>query len=204
MGWDSIATIVFGLLMVIGIPLALRSLKRGGQNKLDELCQHLHGIGVGASTLERDTSQRKLGQRRSWGQTLVGTIKLTDRNIDSINVIGVATQYGVNYFLDHLVKCHSSIGRQNKKKTKMTRKKSSVLSRNVIDIEWKGDNSLAWKLNFDYQLKYKLLQAPPKGSIAIFPEPKYENARIRTSYFLPTPDLLEAMDIIAAHVKSWY
>ena len=203
MDWDSIVTIVFGILIVAGLPLALRSLKKGGQKKLDELCRHLQGIRVKASALERDTSQEKLGQRRSWGQKLVGTIKLTDRNVDSINVVGVATQYGVNYFLDYLVRSYSSIGRQ-KKKTRMTRKKSSVLSRTVIDIEWRGDDSLAWKLNFDYQLKYKLMQAAPKGSIEIFPEPKYEYARIRTSYLLPTLELLEAMDIIAEHIKSWY
>lgn len=204
MDWDAILPIVFGVLVVIGLPLALRSLKKGGQKQVDELCQDLQGIGVKASVLQRDTSQGKLGQRRSWGQKSAGTIKLTERNIDSINVIGVASQYGVHYFLDYLVRNYNSIGRQNKKKTKMTRKKSSALRGTVIDIEWKGDDSLAQKLNFDYQLKYKLLQAAPKGSIEIFPEPKYEYARIRTTYFLPTLDLFEAMDIIAKHIKSWY
>ena len=204
MDWDAIVTIVLGVSVAIGLLLALKSLKKGSQKKVGELCQHLQGIGVKASALERDISQGKLGQRRSWGQTLVGTIKLTDRNIDSINVVGVATQYGVHYFLDYLVRSYSSIGRQNKKKTRMTRKKSSVLRGTVIDIEWKGDDSLAQKLNFDHQLKHKLLQAAPKGSIEIFPEPKYEYARIRTTYFLPTLDLFEAMDIIAKHIKSWY
>lgn len=204
MDWDAIVTIVLGVSVAMGLLLALRSLKKGGQKKVGELCQHFQGIGVKASALERDISQGKLGQRRSWGQKLVGTIKLTDRSIDSINVVGVASQYGVHYFLDYLVRSYSSIGRQNKKKTKMTRKKSSVLRGTVIDIEWKGDDSLAQKLNFDHQLKHKLLQAAPKGSIEIFPEPKYEYARIRTTYFLPTLDLFEAMDIIAKHIKSWY
>ena len=204
MDWGAISSIVLGLSLAFGILVAIRSRKKGGQKKVGELCQHLQGIGVKASELERDISQGKLGQRRSWGQTLVGTIKLTDRNIDSINVVGVATQYGVHYLLDYLVRSYSSIGRQNKKKIRMTRKKSSVLRGTVIDIEWKGDDSFAQKLNFDYQLKHILLQADPKGSIEIFPEPKYEYARIRTTYFLPTLDLLEAMDIIAKHIKSWY
>jgi len=202
--WGAISSIVLGLSLAFGVLLAIRSRKKGGQKKVGELCQHLQAIGVKASELERDISQGKLGQRRSWGQTLVGTIKLTDRNIDSINVVGVATQYGVHYFLDYLVRSYSSIGRQNKKKTRMTRKKSSVLRGTVIDIEWKGDDSLAQKLNFDHQLKHKLLQAAPKGSIEIFPEPQYEYARIRTTYFLPALDLFEAMDIIAKHIKSWY
>ena len=33
-------------------------------------------------------------------------------------------------------------------------------------------------------------------------EPNYEYARVRTSYFLLSPDLFDAIDIIAKHVKS--
>ena len=204
MDWGSILTIVLGILAAIGLPLALRSRGKGGQNKVQELWQHLQGIGVKASMLEKGTGEEKLGQKRSWGQKSVGIIKLTDRNIDSISVVGVARQYGVNYYLDYLVRKSSIIGIEKKKKTRMITKKSSLIRGKVIDIEWRGDNTLAQKLNFDYRLKDKLLQAAPKGSIEVFPEPKYEYARIRTTYFLPTPDLLEDMDIIAEHLKSWY
>jgi hypothetical protein len=203
-GWSAIPSIVLGLSVTVGLLVAIRSRNKGGQKKVDELCQHLQGIGVKASEMERDISQGKLGQRRSWGQNLVGTIKLTDRNIDSINVVGVATQYGAQYFLDYLVRSGSPIGRRNRKKTRMTRKKSSVLRGRVIDIDWKGDASFARKLNFDYQLKQILLQADPKISIEIFPGPKYDYARIKTTYLLPTPDFLESMDIIAKHINSWY
>jgi hypothetical protein len=94
------------------------------------------------------------------------------------------------------------IGKDKKKKTYMGRKKTSVLGGKVIDIEWKGDNSLAQKLNFDYRLKDKLMQADLKGGIKIFPGSKYEYTRIRTTYFLPELDLLEAIDMIAKHIKS--
>ena len=204
MDWGSILTIVLGMLAAIGLPLALRSRGKGGQKKVQELWQHLQGIGVKASMFEKGTGQEKLGQKRSWGQKSVGIIKLTDKNIDSISVVGVASQYGVNYYLDYLVRKSSIIGIEKKKKTRMITKKSSLIRGKVIDIEWRGDNTLAQKLNFDYRLKDKLLQAAPKGSIEVFPEPKYEYARIRTTYFLPTPDLLEDMDIIAEHLKSWY
>jgi len=73
-------------------------------------------------------------------------------------------------------------------------------------MEWKGDKSLAQSLNFDYRLKDKLLQRDVpglKGSIGIFPEPKHGHTRIRTSYSLPSPEILEALDIIAKHIKSW-
>ncbi len=33
-------------------------------------------------------------------------------------------------------------------------------------------------------------------------EPKYEYVRVRTSYFLPSLDLFDAIDIIARHIKS--
>ncbi len=207
MDWSNIFPILFALLLAVGLPLAFRSLKKGGQNKVDELYQHLQGIGVKASVLEKDASQEKTKRKRSWGQRLVGTIKLTDYNIDSIDVIGVASQYGVNYYLDFLVNRPSFIGGSKKKKTKMNTKKSSLFKGKVVDIEWKGDDFLAQKLNFDYGLKDKLLQADLstlKGGISIYYEPKRDYARIRTNYFLPTPDLFEATDMIANHVKSWY
>ena len=207
MDWSNIFPILFAILLAVGLPLAFRSLKKGGQNKVDELYQHLQGIGVKASVLEKDASQEKTKRKRSWGQRLVGTIKLTDYNIDSIDVIGVASQYGVNYYLDFLVNRPSFIGGRKKKKTKMSTKKSSLFKGKVVDIEWKGDDFLAQKLNFDYGLKDKLLQSDLsalKGGISIYYEPKRDYARIRTNYFLPTPDLFEATDIIANHVKSWY
>lgn len=207
MDWSNIFPILFALLLAVGLPLAFRSLKKGGQKKVEELCQHLQGIGVKASALQKDISQEKMKQKRSWGQKLLGSIKLTDYNIDSINVIGVASQYGVNYYLDFLVNRPSYMGGSKKKKTKMSTKKSSLFKGKVVDIEWKGDDFLAQKLNFDYGLKAKLLQADLstlKGGISIYPEPKHEYARVRTNYFLPTPDLFGAIDIIANHVKSWY
>jgi len=205
--WSNIFPILFALLLAVGLPLAFRSLKKGGQNKVDELYQHLQGIGVKASVLEKDASQKKTKRKRSWGQRLVGTIKLTDYNMDSINVIGVASQYGVNYYQDFLVNRPSFMGGSKKKKTKMSTKKSSLFRGKVIDIRWKGDDFLAQKLNFDYGLKDKLLQADLsalKGGISIYYEPKHEYARIRTAYFLLPPDLFEGIDIIADHVKSWY
>lgn len=207
MDWSNILPILFALLLAVGLPLAFRSLKKGGQNKVDELYQHLQGIGVKASVLEKDASQKKTKRKRSWGQRLIGTIKLTDYNIDSINVIGVASQYGANYYLDFLVNRPSFMGGSKKKKTKMSTKKSSLFKGKVVDIEWKGDDFLAQKLNFDYGLKDKLLQADLsalKGGISIYYEPKHEYARIRTAYFLLPPDLFEGIDIIADHVRSWY
>jgi len=202
--WGDLLPIIVALLAVIGFPLALRSRQKGGPQKVEELRQHLLCIGVRASGLEEGTSPEKARQKRSWLRKVVGVIRLRDRNIDSINVIGVASQYGARYFLDFLVRTVSLTGRESKKRTRMVRKKSSALGK-AIDIEWKGDELLTRKLNLDYRLTDKLSQADPavlKGGIWIFPEPKYEHTRIRMAYFLPTPDLFEALDIVAKHIKS--
>ncbi|GAH51279.1 unnamed protein product [marine sediment metagenome] len=87
----------------------------------------------------------------------------------------------------------------------MVRKKSPAIWGRVVDIEWKGDVYLSQQLNLDYRLKDILLQTEPKelkSNIVIFPEPKYEYARVRTAYLLPSSDLFEAIDIIAKYIKS--
>jgi len=200
---SSIIPVLLGVSGSLGIFLAIRSRQKGGQKKVDELFEHLEGIGVKASILEQNNKPEKAIRKRFWAHKPVGTIKPADRNVDSINVIGVATQYGVNYYLDYLVKTSTFPG--GKKKTKMVRKKTSAFRGKLVGIEWRGDDSLARRLNYNYQLKDKLLQADLstlKGGIVIYPEPKYEHIRIRTNYFLPTLELFEVIAIIASHVRS--
>lgn len=204
MDWSDFLPLLVALLAIIGFPLALRSRKKAGPQKVEELRQHLAGIGLRTSEPEEGAGQQEVGEKRSWGRKALGVIKLRDRNIDSIKVIGVASQYGARYLLDFVVRSASLIGRQTNKKTRMVRKKSSAVGR-TVDIEWKGDDLLVRKLNLDYRLEDKLSQADPaflKGGIWIMPEPKYEYTRITTAYFLPTPDSFEALDIIAKHIKS--
>ena len=205
MDWSDLLPILIGLLAVVGLPFAFRRRKKEGPKKTEELCQHLQGMGIKASVLESGANQEKVGGKRSWGRKSVGVIKLAGKDIDSLNVTGVASQYGVQYFLDFIVRSSSLTGKENKQKTKMVRKKSSLLLGKTIDIEWKGDDFLARKLNIDYRLQDRLLQADIsvlKGGVSIFPEPGQGYTRIRTTYFMPTPDLFEAMGIIAKHIKS--
>ncbi|MDD4876299.1 MAG: hypothetical protein PHQ86_04110 [Dehalococcoidales bacterium] len=87
----------------------------------------------------------------------------------------------------------------------MATKKSSSIKGKIIDIEWKGDDYLSQELNLDYQLKDKLLLTDLKeigDHITIYPEPKHEYARIRTTYIMPSPGLFEAIDLIARHIRS--
>ena len=206
MDWVNILTgIIAALVLTIGLPLALRKRKKGGTQNVEQFLHHLQEIGVKASLAEKGVDEEKVGLSRSFMRSSVGVIEIAGRNIDYVNVIGVASQYGVNYFLDYLVRSPGWSGKRRQKKTRMVRKKSPAIWGRVVDIEWKGDDYLSQQLNLNYQLKDMLLQTDfkkLKSDIKIFPEPKYAYARVRTAYLLPPLDLFEAIDIIARHIKS--
>jgi len=143
MEWSSILSIIMAILVAIGLPLALRSRKKAGPKKREELYQHLQEIGIEAALRERGSDEEKIGLSRSSGQKSEGIIELKDRNIDLVNVISVASQYGVHYFLDYLVKAPNIMEERKLKKIRLLRKRSPPLWGKVVAIYWEGDNSLA-------------------------------------------------------------
>jgi len=205
--WSNIIGIVVFLLLVIVVPLIFRRRKKQeGAGNIEELYQHLRELGVEASATEKGDDREKIGLGRASGQKSEGIIGLEDRNIDSINVISVSSQYGARYFIDYLVKSPNITGERTLKRTTLTRKKSSPIGGKVVGINWKGDDSLAQSLNLDYSLEDKLLRADAKvfkGNIWIFPEPKHGYVRIRTDYSLPSAEIFEAISSIARRIKSW-
>lgn len=206
MDWSNISSIIIAILVVIALPLALRKRKKVGPRKREELCQYLKEMGIKACLAERGDDKEKIGLRRASGQKSEGTIQLQEQNINFINIISVSSQYGTNYFLDHLVKSPNIMGARTPKKTRLIRKKSPPLWGKVVAIEWRGDESLAQSLNLDYSLEDRLLRSNLKdfkGSIWILPEPKHGYTRIRLTYLLPTSEIFKAINIIAKHVKSW-
>jgi hypothetical protein len=205
MEWDELIIMLFLILPAIGLPIALALRKKGGQKKLDEMLEHLRGIGVRASRVEDEGEGEKTGRKRSWGERSEGVIAIEGRNMDSINVVSVSSQYGNTYYAEYMVNSPWLAARADAKKTSMVKKKSPPLFGKVVDIEWRGDPYLAQRLNFDYSLKYKLMQPGPnrlKGGISIHPEPKFGYTRVRTSYQLPSPELFEVIDAIAKYIKS--
>lgn len=189
MEWNSIISIVMGILVLIALPLALRRRKKEGPLKREEICRHFQGMGIEAALRERGSGEEKIGLSRSSGQRSEGIIELEDRNIDFINVISVASQYGARYFLDYLVKAPNVVEERKLKKTRLLRRRSPLLRGKVVAIYWEGDNSLAQTLNLDYSLEDKLLRADMnvfKGNIGVFPEPRHGYVRIRTEYSLPS------------------
>jgi len=205
MEWGNILGIITAIMVAVGLPLALRKRKKAGPQNVDELFYHLQGMGVKVSRLEAGAEEEKVGVSRGSGQRSEGVIKVEERNIDFISVSSTASQYGTQYSLHYLVNNPSRPDKRRWKRTRMVKKKNPAIWGRVVDIQWRGDDYLSQELNFDYQLKDRLLQVEPKelkGSIWIFPELKYEYARVRTNYCLPSFDLFEAVDIIAGHIKS--
>ena len=203
--WSNIVGILFFLLVAVALPLIFRRRKKGEvAANIEELYQHLRERGVEASLANEGDDRERIGLGGASGQKSEGLIELEDRNVDSINVVSVSTQYGKRYFIDYLVKSPNITGERMLKKTRLNRKKSPPIWGKVVAIDWKGDESLTQSLNLDYSLQEKLLRAGVfKGGIWIFPEPKNGYVRIRTEYSLPSAEIFEAIRSIARRVKSW-
>jgi hypothetical protein len=205
--WSNIIGILVFLLIVIVLPLLFRRRKKEeGAESIEKLYQHLREVGVATSLTEKGDDREKMGLGRASGQRSEGIIELEDRNIDSINVVSVSSQYGTRYYIDYLVKSPNIMGERILKKTRLTKKKSPPIWGKVVAIDWKGDNSLAQSLKLDYSLEDKLLRADVnvfKGNIWILPEPKHGYVRIRTDYSLPSAEIFEAIRSIARRIKSW-
>lgn len=204
MEWADFIPIVLGVLAAVAaVPALLRLVRKSSQAKQDELQQHLAGMGLTVSGVEKDSDEDK-AIPKNWSEKSEGALTVAHRNVDAIAIRGVSSQYGTNYYLDYVVR-HPGAMSAESKKTTLVKKKSPPLWGKAVDLEWKGSPGLAQRLNYDYQLKYALLQSDPAGlkaGITIQPQPKHACTRIRTSYQLPSAGLFRAIDTIARHVKA--
>ena len=187
------------------LPFLLSKKKKKGDKKPKDLSQSLLEIGVEFVELDEDSEQVKFRRKLSLGLKSVSIIALKKSNIDFINVISASSQYGVNYFIEYLVKSTFGLREKPLKRTKMVIKKKSLFGGEVVDVTWKGDQYLAQKLNMDYDLKHKFMQADIntfKGGILIIPEPKHGYIRIKTNYNFPSADIFYAIDTLAGYMRS--
>ena len=203
MDWDFIPGILMAIFAIVALVIALRK-KGKTAPKQEELYQHLKGIGIQASPAESNGQKEKIGVSRFSGRKSEGLIMVENSNIDFINVISVSSQFGTQYFLDYLVESPRLEGNEAAKKVRLVKKKSPPLWGKVVDIQWKGTNPLAQRLDFDYRLEDMLMSNPFKGGIEIVPELKWGYTRIRTSYSLPVPNLFKAIDLIAQDIRLEY
>ena len=196
---------ILAFLTAFLLPFFLSKRKKGGPKKIDEFKQHLLGMGVKFDELDKKSEPKNLGIKISTGHKPEGLFALKDRDIDFILVTSVASQYGVNYFIEYLIKSSFDLRKEPAKKTRMGKKKSSFFRGEVVDIVWKGDSHLSQRLNMDYEIKHKLMQAVSmkfKGGISIEPDPKHGYTKIKTNYSLPSQDVFSVIDSIARYVKS--
>jgi len=168
----------------------------------DKLCAHLLASGIQAELLHEHPLQ-KVGAKR--GKSL-GLVQVTGKNIGYVNLIK-RSEYSLlagraleEYYLEYLVPlrdipsslCWAALRTRTR----------SLLSREVVDIEW-GGGSLADTLNGDLALKQRLLTEfrlnRPLG-IEIAPEPVYRCIRIETDHRLPSGRLFDCLDRVAGHI----
>ncbi|NIM57358.1 MAG: hypothetical protein GTO16_00230 [Candidatus Aminicenantes bacterium] len=205
MDLENIIPIIVAFVTAFLLPFFLSKRKKEGHKKFEEFRRHLLGIGVRFAEVDKESEQAKLGKNVSKAQKVEGVFALEERNIDFIIVASVASQYEVNYFIEYMVKSTFHLREESLKKTRMIKKKGSLFRTKVVDVIWKGDQYLAQKLNLDYELKHRLLQADLnkfKGSILIIPERKHGYTRIKTNFSLPSPDMFYAIDSVAKYLKS--
>jgi hypothetical protein len=196
---------LLAFLTIFLLPIFLSKRKKEIPKKIQEFKQYLLTMGANFDELDKKSDLKELDIKLSLGQKAEGLFSLKHKNIDFILVTSVASQYGVNYFVEYLVKTNFDLRKEPARKTRMAKKKSSLFGSEVVDIVWKGDYYLSQRLNLDYEIKHKLIQAISqkfKGGISIEPEPKHGYTRIKTNYHLPSHDVFGAIDSIAMYVKS--
>ena len=196
---------ILALLTAFLLPFFLSKRKKAAPKKIQEFNQHLLGMGIKFEELDKKSGPKEIGIKLSLGHKSEALLALKDRNIDFILVTSVASQYGVNYYIEYLMKSDFSLRREPPKTTKMGKKKGSLFGSEVVDIVWKGENYLSQRLNMDYEIKHQLMQAVSKkfkGGIVIEPDTKHGFTRIKTNYSLPSHEIFGAIDSIARYVKS--
>ena len=198
---DTLLTLGLALAAVAGVVVALVTRRKAGPKKVEEMRGHLEAIGI-RSVVESNGGLAKVGH--SWFEKHVGTLKLNGRSIEAVNIAGVSSQYGTQYYLDFLVPVTGLGSVPEKKKTRIVRKKTPALWGKTTDVAWKGDESLSRRLNFDYRLRDSLKALDEnllRGGLTIYSERKLGWARLRTNWFLPTREAFEAMEAICGHVR---
>jgi len=205
MEWSQILPALLAFLTAFLLPFIFSKRKKQSTEKIKNYSQDLRTMGIDFEKIEEKDEQIQFVKNFPWGQKAEGIFKLKNRNIDYILLMSAASQYGVNYFMEYLVKNTFNLRDESLKNTKMKVKKDSLIRGEPVDIIWKGDLYLSQKLNMDYELKHKWLRGPLKEikvNLKIIPEKKLGYTRIKINYIPPSQELISFIDSIAAHIKE--
>jgi len=205
MEWSNIIPAVVVFLTAFLLPFFISKRKKRSAQKIKDYSKELGDAGIDFEKLEKDDYRIHFIKKLSWGQKAESIFKLKKRDIDFIFLMSETSQYGVNYFLEYIVKNTFHLRDESIKNTKMKLKKKSFMDGETLDILWKGDVYLSRKLSMDYELKHKWLYSPLKElkmNLKIIPEKKNGYTRIRTNFVPPSQDLISFVDSIAGHIKT--
>ena len=201
---DTLLTLGLALAAVAGVVVAVVARRKAGPEKVEEMRRHLETVGVDCViATSADTNLSRIGH--SFFEKNIGTLRVKGRSLEAINIVGVSSQYGTQYFLDFLVPVTPFGSVADQKKTRLVRKKRPALWGKTREVIWQGDESLSRRLNFDYRLRDRLKaldQDVLRGSVVIYSERKRGWARVRTKYFLSSVQAFEAVDSICKHVRT--
>jgi len=202
--WEEIINIGVGVLVpviiAIGLPFALRKRKKQGPTKVDGFYEQLRENGVNCSSLEEGAKSTKIGTSKWSGAKTLKSFDVVDKQYKWINLTAISSQYGTNYYIEFLVKS-PNLCIINPKKAHLKRTKRRNQSEEIV---YKGDKSFTINLELDYQLETLLNRSEFVGVIEIIPEPKHGYTRIRTPFVELTPEFLDAINILARHIKSQF
>jgi hypothetical protein len=207
MEWSHILPAIIAFLTAFLLPLIFAKRKKENAKKVKNYSQELSELGLDFEKAGPDDHRIRFTKKLSWGQKAEGVFALNKRNIDYIFLVSVTSQYGVNYFLEFIVRTTFNLREGAVKNTSMKLKRDSNLGGDLKDVFWKGDRHLSQKLNMDYELKHKLLHSPlceSKMNLKIIPEKKHGYTRIRTNFMSPSQELISFIDSVAGHIKAGF
>lgn len=140
-----------------------------GSEVTEELCSYLKGLGIQVSVI--DNKGPEAIQHPTIGGILgnvpLGTIKITGRNIDLVEIYrsGGGSSGAYVYIQQYIVRTNEN-AKKDELKVELKPVEKGFVNKEVVGYEWKG-GKLAQTLSSDKQLGQQLLDAFTKGRVRV-------------------------------------
>lgn len=205
MDWSNILPAIIAIITAIVFPFILKKRKKEGPKKRKDYAQSLDELGLKFEKIDKGDDRVSFIKKQSFSQKAEGIFALKEKNIDFLFIMSVTSQYGINYFIEFIVKNTFNLRDEPLQNTRMKLKRESFVSKKYVDLFWKGDSYLAQKLSMDYDLKHKLLNYivnEEKVILTIIPEKKHGYTKIKTNFIPLTDEFISLINSLAGHIKT--
>ena len=137
---DTLLTLGLALAAVAGVVVAVVARRKAGPEKVEEMRWHLETVGVDCVIgTSADSNLSQIGH--SFFEKNIGTLRVKGRSLEAINIVGVSSQYGTQYFLDFLVPVTPFGSVADQKKTRLVRKKRPAPSGvGLFYFSWRNES----------------------------------------------------------------